>query len=68
MLEFFKQMFCKHRWTVVLSDPDGEFDVGDDTYDGTVDLYTCVDCGKLESRVKFNCKYPFGHPKYVERD
>jgi len=47
-----------------MSDPDGEFDIGDNTYSGNVDLYACVDCGKVKAKIKWNDEYPIGHPKY----
>jgi len=64
MLNCLKQLFCKHRWTLAMSDPDGEFDIGDNTYSGNVDLYACVDCGKVKAKIKWNDEYPIGHPKY----
>lgn len=64
MLNCLKQLFCNHRYTRVVSDPDGEFDIGKDTYVGEINLDVCVDCGKLKPVVKWGSTYPIGHPKY----
>jgi len=68
MLQKIKCLLGSHRHALALSDRNGEFELGDKTYSGEIDLYACVDCGKVIAKTKWNNKIAIGDPGYIEED
>jgi len=67
-MKMFERLKCffrgNHRYVRVITDPDGEIDLGEDSYSGEVNLDVCVDCLKLKPVIEWNSEFPFGHPEY----
>lgn len=47
MKQWLRCLFGRHKKTMIMPDPDGEYDVEGETIFGTVDLWGCVACKKV---------------------